>query len=403
MGRTTRGIYPEEGGTWQVDKYWRGTRLRQRGFNSAGEAEDWLIKQLDELRTVALHGARPKRSFDQAAAHYLLTYQDKVTIETETYLLQSVMPFVGHLQLHQVHDGTLAPYVTKRLGEGRAHKTVNLGLGIVRRILNLAAKSWRDENCRTWLEHAPPITMLPLVGHQREPQPLTWGQQRALLPRLPDHVARMALFDLNTGVRDDVVCNLRWAWEIKVPELGVSVFEVPREHVKGRRRPRLVVCNSVAQSVVEAQRGKHEEFVFVYRRERVKNIDEAPAMPYRPIETMNNTAWQRARRESGLPDLHVHDLRHTVGMRLREAGVPESTVADILWHSSPSMTRHYSMAQIVELHAALEKIKEDTGRWNKSPGDTAARARRSSAGDSGGKKSPKSPPSKEKRARHRSI
>jgi hypothetical protein len=63
-----------------------------------------------------------------------------------------------------------------------------------------------------------------------------------------------------------VVCNLRWAWDIKVPELGISVFEVPREHVKGRRCPRLVVCNSVAQSVVEAQRVKHEEFVFVYRR-----------------------------------------------------------------------------------------------------------------------------------------
>ena len=67
-----------------------------------------------------------------------------------------------------------------------------------------------------------------------------------------------------------------------------------------------------------------------------------------------------------MPDLHVHDLRHTLGMRLREAGVPESTVADILWHSNASMTRHYSVAQIVELHAALEKIKEDTGRWNKS-------------------------------------
>ena len=48
----------------------------------------------------------------------------------------------------------------------------------------------------------------------------------------------------------------------------------------------------------------------------------------------------------------MHDLRHTVGMRLREASVPESTVADILWHSSPSMTRHYSVAQIVEPHAA---------------------------------------------------
>jgi len=60
-----------------------------------------------------------------------------------------------------------------------------LGLGIVRRILNLAAKSWRDEHGRTWLEHAPAITMLPLVGHQREPQPLTWGQQRKLLPCCP--------------------------------------------------------------------------------------------------------------------------------------------------------------------------------------------------------------------------
>jgi integrase len=110
----------------------------------------------------------------------------------------------------------------------------------------------------------------------------------------------------------------------------------------------------------------HEEFVFVYWRERVKNVTQAPAMAYRRIVTMNNTAWQRARREAGLGDLHVHDLRHTVGMRLREAGAPEGTRADILWHSTPSMTHHYSVAQIVELHAALEKVKDDNGRWNKS-------------------------------------
>ncbi|HSB23517.1 MAG TPA: hypothetical protein VLE94_10450, partial [Burkholderiaceae bacterium] len=49
-----------------------------------------------------------------------------------------------------------------------------------------------------------------------------------------------------------------------------------------------------------------------------------------------------------------------------EARVSQATRADILWHTSPTMTHHYSMAQIVELHAALEKIKDDTGRWNKS-------------------------------------
>ena len=169
----------------------------------------------------------------------------------------------------------LAPYVAKRLAQGRSHKTVNSGLGIVRRILNLAAKSWRDENGMTWLEHAPAITMLPLVGHQREPQAPELGPAAQAAALLPDHLARMALFDLNTGVRDDVVCNLRWDWEIQVPELGISVFEVPREHVKGRRRPRVVVCNSVAQSIIESQRGEHEEFVFVWRRERVKNLDDA--------------------------------------------------------------------------------------------------------------------------------
>ncbi|MGJ7490192.1 tyrosine-type recombinase/integrase [Variovorax sp. ZT4R33] len=366
MGQRTRGIYPDKDGTWQVDKWWRGTRFRQRGCVSFEEAERWLIAQLAAKREVVIHGARAVRTFKATAAHYLTTHQAKASIETEIFMLKSVMPTIGSLELHQVHDSTLAPYISARLAGGRAHKTVNLALGVVRRILNLAATSWRDEDGRTWLPQAPKITMLPLVGHQREPRPITWGEQRALLPKLPDHLARMSLFVLNTGVRDDVACSLRWEWEIKVPELGISVFEVPRQHVKGKKQSRVVVCNSVAQSVVDAVRGQHAEFVFVYRRERVKNVDQAPLMAYRPIRTMNNTAWQRARQEAGLGDLHVHDLRHTVGMRLREAGVAEGTISDLLWHSTGSMTRHYSVAQLQELHGALEKVKADSGRWNKS-------------------------------------
>lgn len=142
----------------------------------------------------------------------------------------------------------------------------------------------------------------------------------------------MALFDLQNGARDAVICGLRWEWEIKVPEVGISVFEVPRAQVKGRKRIRYVVCNSVAQSITEGVRGEHPEFVLVYRGA--------------PIETMNNSAWRRARRRAGLPDLHVHDLRHTVGMRLREAGVAEATISDILWHTRAGMTAHYSVAQV---------------------------------------------------------
>ena len=46
-------------------------------------------------------------------------------------------------------------------------------------------------------------------------------------------------------------------------------------------------------------------------------------------------------------------------MRLREAGVSESTRADILWHSHQGMTAHYSVAQVVEIRQALELITDE--------------------------------------------
>lgn len=364
MGRKAPGIYPGSEGTWTVDKWYANTRLFRRGFADFEEAEKWLIRRLEQLRKIDIHGLRPQRLFSDVAAHYLLKHQDKPSIVNETYHLKSVMPVIGHLPISQIHDGALAPHVEQRLKAGKAHKTINLELSIVRRVLNLCATNWRDEGGLTWLEQAPRITLLPLVGHQREPRPIGWPEQRRLLPLLPPHLARMALFTLNTGARDDVVCSLQWEWEIAVPELGISVFEVPASRVKGRRRSRLLVCNSVAQSVIEAARGEHEHNVFSYQR--LKKDGNPGKGERHAIETMNNTAWQRARQEAGLGDLHVHDLRHTTGMRLREAGVPESTRADILWHTTQTMTHHYSMAQIVELHAALEKIKEDSGAWNKS-------------------------------------
>ena len=93
------------------------------------------------------------------------------------------------------------------------------------------------------------------------------------------------------------------------------------------------------------------------------------------METMNNTAWQRARKEIGIPDLHIHDLRHTVGMRLREAEVREETIADILWHVRPGMTAHYSVAQCAELVDALNRITDERSRTNRSLAMIAREAR----------------------------
>lgn len=352
MGRPQSGIYRDKQDNWCVDKVYAGARLRGCFGQNLEEAQDWLIRELDQRRQAKLFGVRRTWTFDEAAAKYLVDHQDKVSLENDIYLLETLMPYIGKLTLDQIHDGTLASYVAHRKAKGLAHKTVNLGIGLTRRILNLAARQWRDENGRTWLETPPLLTMLPLIGHQREPRPITWAEQRRILPLLPGHLGRMVLFDLNTGARDGVVCGLKWEWEIPIPELGVSVFCIPRESVKGRKHDRNLVCNPVAQSVIESVRGQHPKHVFVYRGSR--------------IETMNNTAWQRARREAGLPDLHIHDLRHTVGMRLREAEVREETIADILWHTRPGMTAHYSVAQVTELVEALNRITDERNRTNRS-------------------------------------
>lgn len=351
MGRSQTGIHQDKQNYWCVDRIYKGTRLRNR-FESFEEAEGWLIFQLEKLRQIHLFGIRPKRTFDEAAAKYLTDNQEKVSLKLDIYLLERLMPFIGSLTLDQIHDGTLASYIKDRKAKNLANKTINLGLELVRRILNLAARSWRDENGKTWLETPPLITVLPLIGHQREPRPITWAEQRRIMPLLPDHLAKMVLFDLNTGARDEVVCGLKWEWEIYIPELEVSVFDIPRENVKGRKRGRVLICNTVAQKVVEAQRDKHDEYVFPYKGHRV--------------ETMNNNAWQRARKLAGLDGLHIHDLRHTVGMRLRESGAREETIADILWHVRQGMTAHYSVVQIDELVAALNRITDEGSRVNRS-------------------------------------
>ena len=85
-----------------------------------------------------------------------------------------------------------------------------------------------------------------------------------MFAELPGHLARMALFKVNTGTRDKEVCNLRWEWEVKVPELSTSVFIISGQRVKNGEE-RLVVLNRVARSVIESVRGEHPEFVFTLR------------------------------------------------------------------------------------------------------------------------------------------
>ena len=358
MGRKrTAGLY-QRNGVWHIDKQVRGVRIcESTGEIRYAKAEQYLFKKTEEIRQATVYGIRPKRSFRQAATRYLNESQHKRRVSDEARHLKQLDPFIGDLPLASIHKGTLTPFIDARRKQGIKTKSINLALGVVRHVLNLAASEWLDGSNLTWLQTAPKIKLLP-VTDARKPYPLSWQEQRRLFQELPTHLVRMAMFKVNTGTREQEVCGLRWEWELPVPELGTSVFIIPGERVKNGE-DRLIVLNRVAMSVVEDVRGEHTEYVFTYCGHA--------------LTAMNNTAWKSARKRAGLEQVRVHDLKHTFGRRLRSAGVSFEDRQDLLGHKSGRITTHYSSAELEGLIGAANRVCGEKSR--KSPALVLLRTR----------------------------
>lgn len=343
MGRKrTPGLY-KRAGIWHIDKQVSGTRLRESaGTACLEEAERYLAKRLEDTRQAKVYGVRPERTFREAGKKFLAENRQKASLDRDATMLRQLDPFIGSLPLTQIHMGTLQKYVEMRQRQGCKARTINYALQVTRRILNLAAGVWIDEHGLTWLLSTPKIILLS-ERDARRPYPLSWEEQELFFKVLPPHLAEMALFAVNTGCRDGEVCKFHWSWEVALPELpGRSVFIIPGDYVKNRE-DRLVVLNDEAQSVIERARGRHPEYVFTYCG--------------RPVTRMYNTAWMRARRETGI-SVRVHDMKHTLGRRLRAAGVSMEDCQDLLGHKSHRITSHYTVPEVEALLRASNRVCE---------------------------------------------
>lgn len=387
MAKTRTGgvlVWPD--GTRSIDKQHRGERIFIRlGKVSQEEAEQRLRAEL-LARETARHLARNNSTlFADCAARFLIESQHKRTADLLAYHVQLLLPFIGTLDISLVHDGTMEGFKASRRREGVSATTINRSLEIVRSVLNCAARSWRDEAGEPWLKIAPPLlTMEP--ENRRPPYPMSWEEQDILLPELPEHLQTMTLFGLNTGLRDENICGLRWSWEVPVPEVGRSIFIVPAAEFK-TDVDHVLILNDAAWRIVEQQRetrkarmetlGAEEDqhpYVFTYKDHRVG--------------AMNNSAWDKARIRTamklhqeagkkiprdlvrigqrgqlitaelkdymieqmpGLANLRVHDLRHTYAARLRLAGVSQEDRNALLGHKSASIPEHYASADIGRL------------------------------------------------------
>ncbi len=358
MAKPSPGLQ-KRGRVWWIDKQVNGIRiLESTRTPRLEEAEEILRRKVARLSGLPQY-CRPEEKFIDGAIKYL-EESSHASIGRDVHAIQLLEPYIGDLRMIDVDNDALSEYKRKRLAglipapgidkdgkpkrpRPRSAGTVNRDLACVRRILNLSARVWR------WIPSAPLIQEV--KGPSKKPYPLQWAEQDALFAALPAHLQDACYFDVNTGLRESELCGLRWDMEVELPELDTSGFILP---VTKNGEERIVVLNSVAKKAIERCRGNHRTWVFTYRDERLKGIE--------------NTAWRRAWRKAGLPTdpmilKGVHNLRHTFGHRLRAYGVPIEDRKALLGHTTGDITTHYSMpdiARMIEYVERLTKRKETT-------------------------------------------
>lgn len=221
----------------------------------------------------------------------------------------------------------------------------------------------------------PPIPLLPEVD-TREPFALSWEEQDCLFGFLPPSLREIAQFKVNTGLREQEVCRLRWEYETWSDEIQATVFVIPKRFGGRRanagvknRRPRVVILNNAARAIIEARRDKNPDWVFANPRTR------------KPYGNLNNSGWQSARLaaakkwqgdkgrlpRAGFATVRVHDLKHTWESRLIAAGVPYEARQALLGHKVESVTGHYSHVPLKDLLRYANLVKQKPGRVPAKP------------------------------------
>ena len=139
---------------------------------------------------------------------------------------------------------------------------------------------------------------------------------------------------LLTGCRKGEIVRLRWS-EVQDDSLVLA---------DSKTGPRTVPLNTQARRILERQPRGAGSFVI-----------PSPRDPARP-RGLNLPLWYRVRRQAGIEDVRLHDLRHTLASHAVMNGVPVPVVSRLLGHSNVSMTLRYAHLGDRDIEAAAERV-----------------------------------------------
>ncbi|MCY4503966.1 MAG: tyrosine-type recombinase/integrase [Alphaproteobacteria bacterium] len=246
-------------------------------------------------------------------------------------LRRQLLPAFGAKPLDRITPARIRQWFDRysRTAPGSA----NRGLDILRQILNFAVACGHVEvnpakgirrNRRPALTRFLSREEIARLHSVLDAQTGKSGQQQADIVRLL----------LLTGCRKGEITGLRWS-EVRDGVLALA---------DSKTGPRTVPLGSRASAILDRQPRGGSPFVF-----------PSPLDPARP-RGPDFKLWYRIRREAGIEDVRIHDLRHTMASHAVMNGVPVPVVSRLLGHSNVQMTLRYAHLADRDIEAAAERI-----------------------------------------------
>ena len=217
----------------------------------------------------------------------------------------------------------------------------NYALRVLRQILNFAIARGHIESNPTRgmrLNRLTPRTrFLSQDEIRRLHRALDEQSRQGPVARQEADIVRLLLL---TGCRKTEISKLRWC-EVQGDSLALG---------ETKTGPRKVPLNAQAQRIIACQPRGTSAFVF-----------PSPRNAARP-RGAEIKLWETVRRQAGIDDVRIHDLRHNLASHAVMNGVPVPVVSRLLGHSNVRMTLRYAHLTGKDIEAAAERIGEALAR-----------------------------------------
>jgi integrase len=324
----------KRGNVWWAYFYVDGVRNQaSTGTSNRRQAELVLRKLKDEAnanrhRLVELD---PTITFEALAARFIASGSAR---PHHVDRLKLLLPYFADLQVLRINKSILADYRRKRQAEKPlSDATVNRDLSVLRNILYWAV----DEA----LLAANPVARMRLARERRtKRQVLSCAEEDKLLPAASEHLYRIIMAALDTGMRRGEITNQRW----EDIDFDRRILSVTRSTKAPEGEAREIPLSTRLYDLLAANR-EERGLIFTFRGKQVRILKRA---------------WQATLRRAGLRHIRFHDLRHTFNTRLMEAGVMQEVRMALMGHSSGQKV--HSIYTHVELPVKRDAIAR-LERW----------------------------------------